>query len=246
MCGSALCWGWGIVELRVRAPDGGVVTASSPFEIPGSFNFLVMISTPEIYRAVTPFEVALGRTLSDFEDVAQHLPERINVRDIRITEFDGRSFATAEVRMEEYFGDIAVVRWAAWEGATGCIQTSLINASHDDMVALFEGTQFHEEFQAPGGIVFDSPIDNTESPQWGGAYVEGLGFLRVEPAIPQVLAKVPSRAGAAVVGGDLYRANSHSESLILVGEHAVTYLTPGDASSESAIAAMSEVSVEWV
>ncbi len=233
------------MTFAARAPDGAVVSVGAPFEFQSPLNFHVQVASPTMGRSL-PFVVFPTRTLADFDALARTLPQKLGVSDVREASLYGKRLATARVEMPQYFGDVSVVRWAAWEGATGCLTTSMVNRTHDDLVSVFASLVFRETTtQYVNGLVFDSGIDNSVRPLSGLTFLNGVGFVEVQPAIPEVLARVPSGAGLQVAGGALYRLSATSDAVLLVGNRAVTTVIPQTGSKVDVVKPAGQLVVSW-
>jgi hypothetical protein len=226
------------------APDGATVLVSSAVEFSYGFNFAVSAILSDF--GSVRFGVLSNRDLADFEQVMRYeLLPGVVVADIREVTLRAGRLATADVAMPQPVGLPAVVsRWAAWEGASGCLTTSRKNASHEDLVALFTGTPFHEGSAAPG-IVLDAPIDNSIRPISGATMVPSIGLLELQPRVGDVESVIPSSPGVQVSGGELFRTGRDSQSLLLVAESAIAYVRPVHASPQQAVDYASSLTVAW-
>lgn len=224
------------------APDGATLAVTSSVPFPAGVNFAIRV---RITSEVMSYGVLGARSLLDFEQVMKaELPIGVAVSDIREVSMKDRRLVTAEVTMAQPLGMApSVSRWAAWEGNSGCITTSRQDASHDELVALFAATPFHESQSAPG-IVVDAPIDNALRPIRGAALVGGVAIVELQPRIPEVDALIPIGPGAVVDGGELYRTGRDAKSLLLVTETAVVFLRPFDENNDG-VAFASSLIVSW-
>jgi hypothetical protein len=192
------------------------------------------------------FGVACGRGLAEFERVmANELPPGFGVSDIREVAFRGRRLATAQVSARQPVGMAAAKsRWVGWESKGACVTTSRKGATHDDMVALIARTPMHESAAAPG-VVFDTPLDNSESPVRGATFLPFVGVLEVRPRVPEVNELLPARRGAGVDGGELFRVGRRSQTFLLVGESAAAWIRPVGRTAAQVLGFASTLKVAW-
>jgi len=225
---------------RFGSPDGGQLVLqgfSSSLGRP-SYGAMVRLNTG-IDCALT---VKPKMTLAEFESA--WLPDHVTVRSVTNFDLAGRRVAVADLAFASQWGT-RQVRWAAWEGVTGIVQSAWDAVSAEealhriDLIGPSDGAN---------GPVVSAPFLHTKRGLRCLFPPVADGWLVIERRWPdQTDMPSPVAPGKAVPGGQMFQSTgaSRSPSLTLLSDSNCATFVQAAGITQAAATAVRQTTVSW-
>ncbi len=230
------------MKIEHLAIDGAVVTIEADADLRLPVTAAGWAIVPSLMRA-HPFTISpAGHSKVVERTVRSSFPSITLLSNETYSMKDG-TLRVAEVRLPTATGRARELTVGAWEGKAGCLTTSLVGATRQPLVEMFDTLRFSE---GQLGLAIDSPvITQTRAPEVIKE-VPGLGLLNIRPAIASELERLPKARGYEVTHGEIFRFSATGNTLLFVGASAVVRVTPLSACTQEGMLSIAQgLRVEW-
>jgi hypothetical protein len=237
-------WQWRAGAMRVEhlAIDGSVVTVEADADLTTGATATGWAVVPSLMRPY-PFAIQPPRHSFIVEEAIRSAIPSVEILSMHSYALKDGELRLAEVRLPTATNGTRELTVGAWEGAAGCLSTSLVGLERDQLVEVFDTLQFSEH---RGGLAIDSPVTPRPRTPEVLKEVPGLGLLDIRPGIAAELERVPRARGQVTRHGEVFRPRSTSDALLFVGHSTVVRIKPlPDADPRLMLAIAQELRVEW-
>jgi hypothetical protein len=227
------------------AIDGSVVSIEADADLSTPATATGWAIVPSLMRA-HPFTVSPAGHSAAVEEAVRAGFASVQATPAEEFAMKGGTLRVAEVEVPTATGGTRALTVAAWEGASGCLHTSLSGRDRPRIVEAFESLQFGETRR---GLAIHSPITPRPREPMVIKEVPELGVLGIQPAIPSVLQGVPRSRGRAIRHGELFRIRAARNALMYVSSSVVVRIDPIDdrvADAPTMVSMAEGLRVEWV
>lgn len=224
------------------AIDGSVVAIEADADVRTGATATGWAIVPSLMRT-HPFTISPAGHSGVIEDAVRGGTGEVAIGEVADYSVKGGRLRIVEVTLPTATGGERTLTVGAWEGARGCLTTSLVGSQTERLVEIFDTLAFTERSR---GLAIDSPVTARPREPEVITEVPELGVLGIQPAISSVLDRIPRARGHRTSHGELFRIRATSNALTLVTSSAVTKIQPLDEGSPDELVGLAEsLQVEW-
>jgi hypothetical protein len=203
------------------AIDGSVVSIEAEADLTSKATAAGWAIVPALMQS-HPFTLYPPGHSAVMEESARAIPG-IEVLSTEEYSLKGGTLRVGEIQLPGATGGEYQLTVAAWEGASGCLHTSIIGANRSLLVEVFDTLRFSERGR---GLAVDSPVVAQPRAPEVIKEVPELGILRIRPAVANELERVPKNRGFVADHGELFRLSEASRDLLFVSTSTVVAVKP--------------------
>jgi len=229
------------MKVQHLAIDGSVVSIEAQADLAAKATAAGWAIVPALMQA-HPFTIYPPGHSKVMEESAKHIPG-IKILSREEYSLKGGQLRVGEIELPAVTGGTYQLTVGAWEGSSGCLHTSIVGSNRALLVEVFDTVRFSETSR---GLAIDSPVVAQPRAPEVIKQVPEMGILRIRPAIPSELERVPKSRGFITNHGELFRLSQDSQDLLFVSASTVVdvKLLPQNQASQVLDAAR-QIRVEW-
>jgi hypothetical protein len=198
------------------AIDGSVVSIEAEADLTYKATAAGWAIVPALMQS-HPFTVYPPGHSAVMEESARAIPG-IEILSTEEYSLKGGKLRVGEIQLPAATGGEYQLTVGAWEGASGCLHTSIIGANRSLLVEVFDTLRFRQRSR---GLALDSPVVAQPRAPEVIKEVPEIGILRIRPAVPNELERVPKSRGFVADHGELFRLSQTSRDLLFVSSSTV-------------------------
>jgi hypothetical protein len=222
------------------AIDGSVVSIEAEADLTSKATAAGWAIVPALMQS-HPFTLYPPGHSAVMEESARAIPG-IKILSTEEYSLKGGKLRVGEIQLPAATGGEYQLTVGAWEGA-GCLHTSLIGANRSLLVEVFDTVRFSQRGR---GLALDSPVLAEPRAPEVIKEVPEIGILRIRPAVPNELERVPKNRGFAADHGELFRLSEASRDLLFVSTSTVVSVKPRERTQTAAfLEAARRIKIEW-
>jgi hypothetical protein len=225
------------------AIDGAVVAIEAEADLSTKSTATGWAIVPSLMRAY-PFTICPAGHSAVVEETVKSSVPAAKILSTEEYSLKGGNLRIAEVELPTATGETRTLTVGAWEGAGGCLTTSLVGSQREQLIEVFDTLRFSER---PRGLAIDSPVTPRPREPEVIKEIPKLGVLNIRPAISSTLEQVPKARGRVTDYGELFRIRASSNALMFVGNSAVVKVDPLPNNDPREMLAIAQnLRVEWL
>ena len=229
------------MKVEHLAIDGSVVSIEAEADLGTKATAAGWAMVPALMQA-HPFTIYPPGHSKVMEESAKNIPG-LKVLSREEYSLKGGKLRVGEIELPAVTGGTYQLTVGAWEGSSGCLHTAIVGANRALLVEVFDTIRFN---QTSRGLALDSPVVAQPRAPEVIKQVPEIGILRIRPAIPSELERVPKSRGFITNHGELFRLSQDSKNLLFVSSSTVVDVTPSPQRQPTQVLdATRQIRVEW-
>jgi hypothetical protein len=229
------------MKVEHLAIDGSVVSIEADADLGAKATAAGWAMVPALMQA-HPFTIYPPGHSKVMEESARNLPG-LKILSREEYSLKGGKLRVGEIELPAVTGGEYQLTVGAWEGSSGCLHTAIVAANRALLVEVFDTIRFTESGR---GLAIDSPVVAQPRAPEVIKHVPEIGILRIRPAIPSELERVPKSRGFMTTHGELFRLSQDSHDLLFVSASTIVDLKPLPQNQPTQVLnAARQIRVEW-
>jgi hypothetical protein len=230
------------VRVDHLAIDGSVVSIEADADLTTKTTATGWAIVPSLMQP-HPFTIYPAGHSALMEQVARSTVPSLEILSTNEHSLKNGKLRVAELQLPASTGGKYLLTVGVWEGAVGCLKTSMIGAESSRLVEVFDTLRFSERSR---GLIIDSPVVAQPRAPEVIKEIVGIGILDIRPAISSELERVPKSRGFQTDHGELFRIRNEGYALLFVSNSTVVTVHPVPTSEPTQVLGIAQrLRVEW-